>query len=381
MSCVVPDDEHIMTISDFTAIPSLSRDDADTTLVFLALYAWYLSPVQDPWFSATNLSEELNSSPDGTDRTTDFYVNDAPVNVVGCAEQHQFRNPATGAITRLGGQEVFNNLTAQLGFNDNQEAIFNRSFFRGPRTDLKETVTALEAGNLLAAAVKYGGVLPGLPDNQWQLEFSHYFGVGLHALQLWTQQYVTGILRPELDRYVVPATDDFGKEMCHNQITRRDNYRSFSVLGLSIIMVFTLLFTVLNLTISPIVNYIRGHTPEGRYGNAEWRSTDFLQLQRMAYEHKNIGHWTGHNDLVPRTNPGEVFTSPDDTERRENVADIRPRRESGMHRLWSRVSSFKPDNSNSHVENASGLGVRETSAPQTTDLEKNVKVSEVPMKA
>lgn len=319
--------------------------------------------------------------PDFVYRNTSFYTADALVNVVACAEQHQFRNPMTGSTGRLGGLELFANELAELGFNDNQKTLYNRSFFIGQRTVLTHTVTALESALLLASDRKFYGDSMPLPDNQWQLEFNHYFGVGLNTLQLWTQQYVSGTAQPELNKYVVPATEGFEKQMCTSQVTRRDDYRSFSVLGLAIIIVFTLLFLFLNLTIGPIVVYVKGHTAGGRYGNAEWQANDFLQLQRMAYEHKNIGNWKGHNDMVPRTDPGEVFTIPHIDKLEESVAGSRSRQGSTVLRLWSRGASHKADDPKIHVTDASDSSVKQMSVTHAEDVEKDMQVSEVQVRA
>lgn len=358
----------------FTAIPSLSRGDADTTLVFLSLNGSYLNPVHDPWFRATTSTQVPGLSTANFSKDTAIYNRDAPVNVVACSEQHQLRNPRTGAASRLGGQDGFVDIVALLELNDNQQALFNRTLFIAPKTSLMNTILALGGDQLLAASALNE---VGLPVNQWQLEFNHWFGVGLNAIQLWTQQHVTGMRYPELDKYVVPAIHGFGKSMCDNQITRRADYRSFSVLGLCIVLAFGLLFILLNLTIGPIVQRIQSYTLKGRYRNAEWQVNHFLQLQRMAYEHKGIGNWEGQDDMVPRTSPGERFTIPDSTKWNQYVS-ISPRearRRSQSRSLGRELYDFQP-----LVASTSSLGMKDRSTISTRDVDMDVQQFETRFK-
>lgn len=375
ISCAAPDEIAIGTTPSFTAISSLSRTDADTTLVFLSLNASYLSPVHDPWFEATTLTvlPDLGLLPGATgpSKDTSLYNRNAPVNVVGCTEQHQFRNPNTGFTTRLGGQELFEaEEQAQLGFNENQQALYNRSFWIGSSLILMDVVAAL-GGNLLLASeyLTYESQSVSLPENQWQLEFNHYFGVGLDAMQIWAQQYVTGLPDTGLNKYVVPASDDFGKDMCHNQITRRADYRSFSVLGLCIVLIAGVLFLILNLSIGPIVKHLQNRSLEGRYRNAEWQANDFLQLQRMAYEHKDIGTWKGQNDIVPRTHPDETFTIPDSTGWKEGSLGRTKSTQS-----WS--SRRKIDDQQNETTSPSS-SMKDTDATSAFNLDKRAQITEL----
>jgi hypothetical protein len=125
-----PEDAESLSAPSFVAIPELSRSDANTVLVFLSMNGSYLSEVNDLWFQAIDLRTEITPDWNGTLEHTDYYVADARVNVLACAEQYQLRNPITGAKSRLGGEEVATQSEGQrLAFNENQMAIFMRSFF------------------------------------------------------------------------------------------------------------------------------------------------------------------------------------------------------------------------------------------------------------
>ena len=338
-----PDNTQTFNKASFTAIPSLSRTDADTTLVFLELNASYLSEVHDPWFRSEVPSSYTWTYPDGANRTTDFYTANELVTIMACAEQHQLRNVVTGATSPLGGSQIATiNQTQKLAFNEEQTAIFNRTFYHASDSILAAIAENLGGNDLLAVAYQSVTESTILRENQWQLEFNHYFGIAMNTIQLWSLQYVLGPSHPEMDSYVVPATEGFAKNMCTNQIVRRTDFRSFSVLGLAIIFAFGFLFILANLTIRSIVESAQEHTEKGRYRNAEWQANDFLQLQRMAYQHNNTGTWTGQRDMVPRTNPGEVFTLPESTAWNEDVPEVHGRDS-------KRMSMFARSKSNEDV--------------------------------
>ena len=305
-----------MLESTFTAIPPLSRSDADISVNFLASNVTYQEAVRDPWFEATVLEEGISTVPNGTEVPLNYYRPNRINNVVACAEQHQLRNPSNGNTSALGGLEVLTRRQArELGFNDHQLQTFDRSFMLGGYSVLGYLVPALGGSQLLTAANRSWSSSTSMPDNQWQYEFEHYFGVGLVALQIWSEQYVNGPIQPSAYKYVVPGSDDFSKAMCTSQIVRRNDYRSFSVLGMSIIFVIGLLFTLANLIVPSIVKKAQQHSWKGRYHNEEWQANEVLQLQRMAYQHADMGTWTGHHDMVPRTGPGEVFALPETARR------------------------------------------------------------------
>ena len=181
-----------------------------------------------------------------------------------------------------------------------------------------------------------------------------------------------------MDQYIVPAAEGFAKEMCTNQIARRSDYRSFSVLGLAIIFAFGLLFILANYTISSIVQRIQGHTPKGRYRNAKWQANEFLQLQRMAYQHNNVGTWIGQHDMVPRTNPGEVFALPESTNWIQIMPEMAHKDGKGLFRSLSRGWSHDAKKSQSQVAdlNTSGSSMDDKPAISIADAEKGVQIHE-----
>lgn len=361
------------------AIPELTRSDADTTLIFLSQNGSYASEVVDPWFKATQKSTSTLSFASGQTYNVDLYYRDAPVTVLGCAEQHQLRNPLNGATSRLSGEEIVTAKTAhQLGFNEDQMAIYNRSIIYGSWGILWEIVPALFGGtSLLATQEAWTVWSTALPSYQWQIELDHWFGVALNAIQLWTLQYVSGPTFVRNDRYVVPPTTEFEKRMCNNQIVRSSEYRSFSVLGIAVILSFGIFFIILNLFIRQIVEDIQKHTVKGRYRNAEWQANDFLQLQRMAYQHNNIGTWTGHKELVPRTSAGELFTLPESTNWNQPDVSKPPPRDRNMFQSLSRGWSRDVKQSQPHAPSSETSSVSIDEEAAISPIDEKTPVSRI----
>lgn len=337
--------------------------------------------VRDPWFQATTLALSELQLIDGSVYNISLYNPDAVVSVAACAEQHQLRNPVTGATSPLGGQEIVTLSQAQkLGFNDEQIAVFNRSFFIAAYSTLNILVEALGGSRLLAANSQYNTQSTYLADNQWALEFEHYFGIALNTVQLWALQYVSGPIDMDMNHFINRAGEGFPQEMCTNQIVRRTGYRSFSMLGLGIVFAFGCAFVLINLTIGSIMEKIQRRTIGGRYRNAEWHANDLLQLQRMAYEHSNVGTWTGQHDMVPRTNADEYFTLPKSTKWDQEIPESPRKDEYGVFQSLGKAWSHHSNKSQSLFNNKSSLSLDKEGDLTPTIDEKGVRVSEIEVK-
>lgn len=297
-----------MAATTFYPIPQLNRTDADVLLMFLGQNISYTSVVNDPWFLGT----QPQSVPlFGTEPAAVYYYPAKPVSIIGCTEQHQLRNPTTQKSSALRGAEVISREQAEsLGFTKSQLAVFDRSFLTATGYIVPIIAINLGPSNMLAQRyVSEWGVSAALPDNQWVLEFSHWFGTALTSMQVQSLQYAIGQSEDRFNQYIQPVPND-EKWMCNNQIIRRNDYISFSILGLAIILSIGGLLIVSNAFLSLMVGKMQDSSERGRYRNAEWQSYGVLQLLRMTYQHLGIGHWDGQDSLVPFTTDGTKFTLP-----------------------------------------------------------------------
>ena len=193
-------------------------------------------------------------------------------------------------------------LIAGMGLNGRQTATTHRLYESLSRTAIQQSAYNLGGSGLLASSYIQDNLSPSLPSNQWELEVQNWVATSLTALQLSTVQYVTGYGSPAFDKYVTPPHQR-DRWMCTNQIVRRDDFASFSVLGLAIILGICGLIILLSETLSRIVPLISGKSPTKQRIDMEWRAYDILELQcRNASAATAVANAPG-SVKVPRTIP------------------------------------------------------------------------------
>lgn len=291
---------------DFVPIPQLHRTDATVVLYFLAKSAIYLEAVNDPWFLAQvqYVDEALNTS---------LYFSEDPVSVLGCAYQFELCNAdaATGRKcynSDLDGSNLEEQFDA-IGFNAKQVSIAKRILTSARIGSVYSVILAQGASDLLANARDIDGISTYLPPDQWVVEANHMFGTSLNNLQILSVEYVTGPtdLNPGVNIVDLPDED---KWMCTSQIVRRDDYTSFNVLGLAIILAVGGCLIILNLTLISMVDRIQQSSEGGRRRNEEWDASDMLQLHRITLENQGIDQWQGTDAAVPVTTYSDSIIIP-----------------------------------------------------------------------
>jgi hypothetical protein len=291
---------------DFVPIPQLHRTDAVVVLYFLAKSTVYLEPVNDPWFLAQEpyVDEPVN---------TTFYYSQDPVAVLGCTYQFEICNADAAKGRRCFNADIEgSNLDEQLDgirFNARQASTAKRILTSAMIGSVYSVILAQGAWGLLANRHNIDGVATSLPPDQWVLEADHMFGTSLNNLQILSVEYVTGPNDPSDGGNIVDLPDE-DKWMCTNQIVRRDDYISFNVLGLAIILVVGGCLIVLNLTLISMVSRIQQSTERGQCRNEEWQASDMLQLHRIALENQGIGRWEGADASVPVTTYSDTILLP-----------------------------------------------------------------------
>ena len=292
--------------STFLPIPALNRTDADVTLLFLATDVEYMQPVRDPWFEAQKEFLEFDD-----DFENHMFYPTHPVSVLGCTEQHQICNPAVqdasgsphGHCTALTGLwPMLNTGADEISLSERQRTVFNRIIVNAATYNTLGRAGLRMGGTAMLANQHVDRTLgDGLPANQWILELNNWFGTILTSLQLSTIQFVTGPGDAKYNKYVRPAIAE-QQWMCGGQITRRDDYFSFNMLGLCIILVVGSVIVLVNLALPFVWKRVqRKRAVSGRYsGHSEWLLSGTLQLQRMTVEGKGLAKWTN----TARSNPG-----------------------------------------------------------------------------
>ena len=122
----------------------------------------------------------------------------------------------------------------------------------------------------------------------------------LSNMQVESIEFKTGPADPAFNYYMHNATDPDKTWMCDEQIVRRDDYASSSILGLCIIFIIGgIIIILLNLASSLVWERWQARTSRGICRNLEWLHNGTLQLQRLALEDEGITSWSG----TSRSNP------------------------------------------------------------------------------
>ena len=281
-------------------IAELNLSDADVTLMFLAPNSVkYMSPVSDPLYKATIPTNwTLHDGENFTTYSQDFWVS-----VLACADRFQFRNPANGISTSLTNSLAIDGEIDSLRLTELQSAIWFSLYYTIGSSEMFYSVNSRGASSLRASETVGGPdfVSPGLPDNQWQIEAADFFSISLAKLQQKIIGYATG---PTYYHEGLPFKQG-DKDLCQRQKIRgASGYLSFSVFGVSVILVLGCLFIVAGLVLDSTIGYMRRKLDWNDYKRLQWAVDEKLQIQRLAFEEAGQGTWTGGTDAVPMTGAG-----------------------------------------------------------------------------
>lgn len=85
--------------------------------------------------------------------------------------------------------------------------------------------------------------------------------------------------------------------MCSNQIVHRDDYTSFSVLGLSVILGVGCVIILVSFVLERVVDLLQRDTQKNRDLTQTWTELGLLQLLRKVLETSNSVVWQGEGDV------------------------------------------------------------------------------------
>jgi hypothetical protein len=200
----------------------------------------FFTPVNDPWFEATqgpvNRSSQLGPM--------QVYLSNQPARAMACVQQYQFCNPSlkqNGSCTPLLG--IFEVATVALTtiFSQPKERetfLWSASAITHMASGLSELAYTMNGAALLASdsLSTYGQY--ALPSNQWELEVEHWFKFTLADLQRAILDQATGSTVLEAGQIHSPPDTAEARTVCGNQKIRSDSYTSFNVLG--IVLIFSI---------------------------------------------------------------------------------------------------------------------------------------------
>lgn len=316
--------------NDWIPIPALNRTDADVSIFFLAPNGVeYEAPVADPFFAASIPKNISDGAGDGGNDT--YYSSNQYVYALACAEQHQFCNPTNGICTPLSGAfQVVTDLPVLLDLNDAQASTAGIMYLTFIYLNLYNSVNSRGSSALRASETLDQNFQIPLPDNQWMTEVSTWFAVMMAKLQQRTVQYAIGSSYVPEGLTLEGPANRYQENICNNtKIQSPSGTTSFSVLGVSIILIVGSVLLLTSLVLSTVMGFIRRKRHWKEYKSLQWTVDNKLQLQRLAYEEAGQGQWRGGTDSVPVTRKGDKVGMP------ENVDGKHPRLSRGRRQSGS----------------------------------------------
>jgi hypothetical protein len=278
----------------FIPIAPLRRGDGQVTLLFLVTNVAYVHPVDDPLFYADSSIEGGGFK---------LYATSEAAHVLGCVETYELCNG--GNCTQFAAPSSFHKKDLDdLGFNKKQWSTAVRILGAMKATTIHEMNYATQGLDLLANRYVYGLSVHSLPSDQWIQEVNHWFGTMMNLIQIQSLSFLTGPNDPSNEKNVmdIPEKDRW---MCGSQIIRRDDYASFNVLGMVIILAvggFFFLFSLFLTTITKMISHLcvlagrRRHEEEGK---EEWQEYGVLQMQQRILQVQGVAQWEGLDADVP----------------------------------------------------------------------------------
>lgn len=263
--------------------------------------ARYSSPVEDPFFRATNQTDAT-----GSNRLVLLegdWLSDTVSSALACTEKYQFCSGET--CSPLAG--IAHNITDPwlgLKLGEVQQAVFNMITTGLATVTLANGILWLGPDILRANEfLWFANSVPfstGLPPTQWQDEVTNFGQASLAVLQRMVVDYAapsnfimqTSAGPVPSDQFIkAPRTDAEG-ELCHWVRVRDARYTNFSAVGLLVTLIIGLLAIFINVFLMPHTSFwIRRKLHRTTYPEREWTSGNLLMQQREALESKGIGPW------------------------------------------------------------------------------------------
>lgn len=216
--------------SSFIPIPQLLVPDADLLVVFLSGNGVvYLHQINDPWYRAANPSVLLHFR--GETRTG--YTSEEAASPLGSVQRHQFCNSSKicGSLTSwadavTGAPTLFHQTPKEFrsGVDASyiQDAVASRfAMFEATlksASSISSLIANLGSFSLLSTQHFIGGHMGPLPDNQWQLDVSHWFAMRMAALQA----TFVNVAHGPRDESVLPyrnRPNEYQRTLCDNQVS------------------------------------------------------------------------------------------------------------------------------------------------------------------
>lgn len=298
--------------ASFIPIPELWLQEGRLRLLILANSDLYEEAIDDPWFAAT---EHLR----GSDQKL-YYYSRQVLQVVACSTIRSICDYPTYTTTEMHCEsapefapvEYFPATLRPNGDSSSeivQESIRDRILYALAGSDLSITLQKQNAAALSASKYSVSGVSLASKNDfsgQWIKELQVLLANGLLNFQTMSAGYVSDPHNLFPNKALASSRDNW---MCSHQIVISKTSASFSVVGIALIIGIGVIVLILAFCGEKIAWACGGKHPLPWFFMSEWNALSFLQLQRLAYEARGLGVWSGEGE-IPVELDGPTFTVP-----------------------------------------------------------------------
>jgi len=266
----------------FVPRDELKVEDADLSLVSLTTRVFSDDEVADPWF---NMTVKTTTEIGGT-----IWLAPREASILACLEQYQFC--VGGTCSKLDALHPLRQARYGLDLTPEQTAVADL-LWKSLWAAQLQYVLFLVGNQLLVANEAVMGSYYylrslKLPVDQWVVEAQNMANTSLAVLQRRPVDYASPqTVLQDNPRQIVPPESDMARALCEKVIIRTARYTSFKVLGLLLLLLFTLLLAALNLALPRLASH------------PDWLRYGFFQLLRLALEGSGVGPWVGLANSCP----------------------------------------------------------------------------------
>lgn len=308
----------MLSPSTFIPIPELWIKNGRLRLLILANFDLYYEAIDDPWFAA---SEHFPRGSDNNGHSTgrELFYSRQVLQVIACYTTRYLCSSAKNGSNEAECEDMHYSslvqdldefvLPASQNMSREQTSVLRRVLYAIEGADMAKTLQYQGSTALLASQnskVGFSLASNDVMNGQWIREVQGLFATVLLNFQTMSAGYVS-------DPYnLLPSKAPVAEEdiwMCSNQIVNSTTSASFSVAGLVSIFSLGLILLVVAFFSENIAWACRGKRDKPGYFMSEWNALSFLQLQRLAYEGRGLGVWSGEGE-VPIELEGQAFDVP-----------------------------------------------------------------------
>ncbi|KAI0813452.1 hypothetical protein GGR55DRAFT_703439 [Xylaria sp. FL0064] len=305
---------------EFAPISSVSRNDADVTIVFLSGEGVvHSAPSLDEWYRVSPTPVNVSETAGERFDKAPIYLPLEPASPLGCVDQYQF---CYGDIQHCGLLSSFSDavLSVEHLFNttsayDNSTKIradsldyFLSGFLGYQSTYIGEVIQQLGSASLNSKNSLTASFQGPLPSNQWQLDVIGWWDITKASVQAaYLRMVYFNPPDPNLLRYRVNFTSEGRAKLCSNQKIRSTAYTSFSVFGLLFTFIVGLLIALISYLLEPVSRILHQKRGFRTFAHLEWSANATLQLQRLAHEQLGFGTWSKGTEDIPVTEAGNLL--------------------------------------------------------------------------